>query len=49
VDKSPETRRGERGGGYTVLAFHMQIYPFTIVDGTGLLQRKMLSNFFIYL
>ena len=23
--------------GYAVRAFHMQIYPFTIVDGTGLL------------
>jgi hypothetical protein len=35
--------------GYAVSAFHLQIYPVTIVDGTGLLQRKILSVLFFYL
>jgi len=35
--------------GYAVHAFHLQIYPFTIVDGTGFLQKKMFSLLFSYL
>ena len=34
---------------YAVCAFYLQIYPFIVVDGTGLLQRKMLSVLFYYL
>jgi len=31
----------------SVCAFHMQIYPSTILDETGLLQEKVLSFFYL--
>jgi len=34
--------------GYAVCAFHMQIYLSVIVDGTSLLQDKMLSLFSLF-